>query len=55
LPELHEDNDEFILNNKIIPSNNYQLKSRLQRKKPNKGSIINEKFGLSSQPSILVN
>jgi hypothetical protein len=55
LPELHEDNDEFILNNKIIPSNNYQLKSRLQRKKPNKGFIINEKFGLSSQPSILVN
>ena len=55
LPELHEDNDEFILNNKIIPSNNYQLKSRLQRKKPNKGFIINEKFGLSSHPSILVN
>lgn len=54
LPELHEDNDEFILNNKIIPSNNYQLKSRLQRKKPNKGSIINEKFGLSSQSAILV-
>jgi hypothetical protein len=21
LPELHEDNDEFLLNNKIIPSN----------------------------------
>jgi hypothetical protein len=54
LPELHEDNDEFILNNKIIPSNNYQLKSRLQRKKPNKGSIINEKFGLSNQSAILV-
>jgi len=54
LPELHEDNDEFILNNKIIPSNNYQLKSRLQRKKPNKGSIINEKFGLTNQSAILV-
>ena len=54
LPELHEDNDEFILNNKIIPSNNYQLKSRMQRKKPNKGSIINEKFGLSNQSAILV-
>ena len=48
LPELHEDNDEFILNNKIIPSNNYQLKSRMQKKKPNKGSILNEKFGLTS-------
>jgi len=32
LPELHEDNDDFILNNKIIPSNNYQVKSRLQKK-----------------------
>lgn len=47
LPELHEDNDDFILNNKIIPSNNYQSKSRLQRKKPNKASIVNEKFGSS--------
>jgi hypothetical protein len=46
LPELHEDNDDFILNNKIIPSNNsYQVKSRLQKKKPNKNVILNEKFG----------
>jgi len=45
LPELHEDNDDFILNNKIIPSNTYQIKSRLQRKKQNKNSILNEKFG----------
>ena len=29
LPEIHEDNDEFIINNKIIPtSNNYTLKKR---------------------------
>lgn len=49
LPELHEDNDEFILNNKIIPSNNnYQVKTRLQRKKPVKNTIFNEKFGVSS-------
>ena len=52
LPELHEDNDEFILNNKIIPSNNYQLKSRMQKKKPNKGSILNEKFGLSNNQTL---
>jgi hypothetical protein len=45
LPELHEDNDDFILNNKIIPSNTYQINSRLQRKKQNKNSILNEKFG----------
>ena len=49
LPELHDDNDDFILNNKIIPSNNnYQLKSRMQRKKPTKNSIMNENFGGSS-------
>ena len=49
LPELHEDNDDFILNNKIIPSNTYQVKARLQRKKQNKTSILNEKFGLTNQ------
>jgi hypothetical protein len=48
LPELHEDNDDFILNNKIIPSNNYQVKARLQKKKQNKNSILNEKFGVSN-------
>jgi hypothetical protein len=47
LPELHEDNDDFILNNKIIPSNNYQVKTRLQRKKQNKNYILNEKFGIN--------
>jgi hypothetical protein len=49
LPELHEDNDDFILNNKIIPSNNYHIKTRLQRKKQNKTSIVNEKFGIVNQ------
>jgi hypothetical protein len=49
LPELHDDNDEFILNNKIIPSNNnYQLKSRMNKKKTNKNSILNENFGISN-------
>ena len=51
LPELHEDNDDFILNNKIIPSNNYQVKSRLQRKKQNKSYILNEKFGINELTS----
>jgi len=46
MPELHEDNDEFILNNKIIASNNYNIKSHLQRKKQNKNSIVNEQFGV---------
>lgn len=49
LPELHDDNDEFILNNKIIPSNNnYQLKSRMNKKKTNKNLILNENFGISN-------
>lgn len=45
LPELHEDNDDFIINNKIIPSNTYQIKKKLQRKtqSQNKTSIFNEK------------
>jgi hypothetical protein len=48
-PELHEDNDEFLLNNKIIPSNNSgnNIKNKLQKKKQTKNSIVNEKFGLS--------
>ena len=45
LPELHEDNDDFIINNKIIPSNTYQIKKKLQ-KKQTKTNILSEKFGL---------
>jgi hypothetical protein len=47
LPEYHEDNDEFIINNKIIPSNNFQLKKGSQ-KKMTKNNILNEKFGIVS-------
>jgi hypothetical protein len=47
MPELHEDNDDFIINNKIIPSNTYQLKKRMQ-KKQTKTNILNERFGLAS-------
>ena len=46
LPELHEDNDDFIINNKIIPSNTFQIKKKLQ-KKQTKNTIISEKFGLA--------
>jgi hypothetical protein len=45
MPELHEDNDDFIINNKIIPSNNYQLKKKSN--KPTKSNILNERFGLA--------
>jgi hypothetical protein len=46
LPELHEDNDDFIINHKIIPSNTYQVKKKIQRKSQSKNNILNEKFGL---------
>ena len=46
LPELHEDNDEFILNNKMIPSNTYQIKKKNQKKTVVKNNIVNEQFGL---------
>ena len=49
LPELHEDNDDFIINNKIIPSNTYQIKKKLQKKQQSKNTIVNEKFGLAAQ------
>jgi hypothetical protein len=45
MPELHEDNDDFIINNKIIPSNTYQIKKNIM-KKQTKTNILNEKFGL---------
>jgi hypothetical protein len=47
LPELHEDNDDFIINNKVIPSNKYQVKKKIQRKNQSKNNILNEKFGLN--------
>ena len=46
MPELHEDNDDFIINNKIIPSNNYQVRKKLQKKVQSKNNIMNEKFGI---------
>jgi len=46
MPELHEDNDDFIINNKIIPSNTYQMKKRVQ-KKQTKTNILSERFGLA--------
>jgi hypothetical protein len=45
LPELHEDNDDFIINNKMISSNTYQIKRKLLQKQ-SKNNILNEKFGL---------
>jgi len=55
LPEFHEDNDDFIINNKIIPSNNYQMKKKHglpQKKIQTKNNIMNEKFGFSASASL---
>lgn len=46
LPELHEDNDDFIINNKIIPSNTFQIKKKMQ-KKQTKSNILTDQFGLT--------
>jgi hypothetical protein len=46
LPELHEDNDDFIINNKIIPANTLLIKKKLQKKPQTKNNILSEKFGL---------
>ena len=50
LPEFHEDNDDFIIHHKIIPSNNYQIKKNKDNKKysQSKSNIVNEKFGIVS-------
>ena len=46
MPELHEDNDDFIINNKIIPTNNIKL--RKMQKKQTKTNILSERFGLAT-------
>jgi hypothetical protein len=44
LPELYEDNNDFLLNNKIIPTNSVNIK----KNKPLKSNIINNAFGITS-------
>jgi len=47
LPELHEENDDFVLNNKSIPSatNVYKLRRKTTQ---SKNLILNENFNLNS-------
>lgn len=42
LPELYEDNNDFLLNNKIIPNNTVNIR----KNKPLKSNIINNAFGV---------
>ncbi len=48
MPELHEDNDDFIINSKIIPaSTNYKVKRKITKNcVQTKNNIMNEKFGI---------
>ena len=46
LPELHEDNDDFLLNNKAIPSNTC-LRPKRSKSTITKNEIMNENFGFS--------
>jgi hypothetical protein len=45
MPEMVEDNDEFILNKKLIPTGNYLIKRGSTKKNDNKKDILNENFG----------
>lgn len=57
LPELHEDNDDFMINNKIIPSNSnnnfqQQAKKPIQRKHNNSKNVsLIENFGIGGNIS----
>lgn len=68
MPELHVDNEDFIINNKIISTNNFQVTKKSHQKTNNlnsssafganttastsKVSILNDTFGLGSLGSI---
>jgi hypothetical protein len=47
MPELHEDNDDYIIVNKVIPSSSYKVKKKVPgtTKSGVKNTIVNEKFG----------
>lgn len=48
MPELHEDNDDFIINNKIIPTNNIKNNIKLRQiQKKTKTNVLSERFGLT--------
>jgi hypothetical protein len=54
MPELIEDNDEYILNKKLIPCNTstkttFQIKKKNQKKTQTKNNILNENFGLNTE------
>jgi len=59
MPELHVDNEDFIINNKIISTNTFQISKKSHQKNSNSGStnnnnsttkasILNDAFGFGS-------
>ena len=42
LPELHQDNDDFLINSNSIPASKYNIMKK--RKKESKASILSKKF-----------
>jgi hypothetical protein len=44
-PEIHENSEDYILNNKTIPSN-HRIQGKSLNKKQNKTLILNENFGI---------
>lgn len=44
LPELHQDNDDFLINSNSIPSSKYNVMKK--RKKESKASILSKNFGM---------
>jgi hypothetical protein len=51
MPELHVDNEDFIINNKIISTNNFQINKKSHKMSGNaqsKNSIIGETFGFNT-------
>lgn len=44
LPELHQDNDDFLINSNSIPASKYNVMKK--RKKESKASILSKNFGM---------
>jgi hypothetical protein len=44
LPELHQDNNDFLINSNSIPASKYNIMKK--RKKESKSSILNKNFGM---------
>jgi hypothetical protein len=54
MPEIHQDNEEHIINNrKVIPSSTQNSKKKIQRKVQTKNNIVSEKFGMVSSNDVI--